>query len=179
MLLGSLRQATPEYAQILLESHSVHPVNLNVKSLKHGYGYPLHMAILLQKFDIALQMLEMHDQINPHCLNTVGANIVHLLFVKYDKDAGIARQILKKCLEIGINVNLIDQMQTAPIHIALRKKQYQAVKDMILFNKGYGRRVFDLNIRDRQGQGPLHFVVDKQDYEMFMILLQDPYVDVN
>lgn len=134
-LLGCLRQATSEYAKILLDSSSVHPVELNIKSLKHGYGYPLHMAILLQKFDIALQLLQMHDKIDPHCLNTVGANIVHLLFVKYDKDAVTAHQILQQCLQTDVNVNLVDQMQTAPIHIALRKKQYQAIKDIIQLNK--------------------------------------------
>lgn len=48
------------------------------------------MAILLQKFDIASELLEMNDKIDPHCLNTVGANIVHLLFVKYDKDSQTA-----------------------------------------------------------------------------------------
>jgi hypothetical protein len=52
------------------------------------------MAILLQKFDVASQLLEMGDNIDPHCLNTVGANIVHLLFVKYDKDSETALQIL-------------------------------------------------------------------------------------
>ena len=70
-------------------------------------------------------------------------------------------------------------MQTAPIHIALRKKQYQAIKDIIQMNKDAGKQVFDLNIRDRQGLSPLHFVVEKQDYTMFLILLEDPYIDVN
>ena len=46
-LLGCLRQGTSEYAKILLDSKSIFPVELNIKSLKHGYGYPLHMAILL------------------------------------------------------------------------------------------------------------------------------------
>ena len=50
----------------------------------------------------------MRENIDPHCLNTVGANIVHLLFVKYDKDSPTALQILNQCLNLGVNVNLVD-----------------------------------------------------------------------
>ena len=50
----------------------------------------------------------MGQHIDPHCLNTVGANIVHLLFVKYDKDSETALQILNQCLKLSVNVNLVD-----------------------------------------------------------------------
>ena len=66
---------------------------MNQQSLKHGY--PLHMAILSHKFEIALQMLKLKDQIDPNVLNSVGANVAHLLFVKYDKDSVTAFKILK------------------------------------------------------------------------------------
>jgi hypothetical protein len=54
------------------------------------------MAILSQKFDIALYLLQMRA--DPNVLNTIGANLVHLLFVKYDKDLDLALKILKKCI---------------------------------------------------------------------------------
>lgn len=119
-LLGSLRQSTSEYAKILISSPSVATIDLNRQSLKHGY--PLHMAILSHKFDIALELLSMQERLDPNVLNTVGANVVHLLFVKYDKDAVTAFQILKKCADRGVDLNLIDRMQAAPIHLALGKK---------------------------------------------------------
>lgn len=90
-----------------------------MQSFKHGY--PLHMAILSQKFEVALQLLKMKE-IDPHVLNTIGANLVHLLFVKYDKDAVLCLKILKQCVFLKVDVNLIDQLSAAPIHIALRKK---------------------------------------------------------
>ena len=93
---------------------------MNQQSLKHGY--PLHMAILSHKFEIALQMLKLKDQIDPNVLNSVGANVAHLLFVKYDKDSVTAFKILKQCIEVGIDLNLIDRMSAAPIHLALGKK---------------------------------------------------------
>ena len=45
---------------------------------------------------------------DPNVLNTIGANMVHLLFVKYDKDLSMAFEILKQCIELGIDVNLVD-----------------------------------------------------------------------
>jgi ankyrin repeat protein len=75
----------------MLNNKSKYPLDLNKQSLKHGY--PLHMAILSQKFDIALYLLKM--DVDPHVLNTIGANLIHLLFVKYDKDLSLALQILK------------------------------------------------------------------------------------
>ena len=45
---------------------------------------------------------------DPNVLNTIGANLVHLLFVKYDKDLVLALDILKKCISLGVNVNLVD-----------------------------------------------------------------------
>lgn len=64
------------------------------------------MAILSQKFDIALYLLQM--KADPNVLNTIGANLVHLLFVKYDKDLDLALKILKKCIQLGVDVNLVD-----------------------------------------------------------------------
>ena len=90
-LLAAIRQPSSEYAQVMLNNKSKYPLDLNKQSLKHGY--PLHMAILSQKFDIALYLLKM--DVDPHVLNTIGANLIHLLFVKYDKDLSLALQILK------------------------------------------------------------------------------------
>lgn len=86
-LLGALRQTSAEYSKILLQSNSVIPLDLNLQSKKHGY--PLHMAILGHKFDVALTLLQ-NQNLDPNVLNTVGANVIHLLFVKYDKDPEIA-----------------------------------------------------------------------------------------
>jgi ankyrin repeat protein len=36
-----------------------------------------------------------------------------------------------------------------------------------------------VNLRDKRGQTPLHYAVEKQDYEMFLTLLDDPYIDPN
>ena len=79
----------------MLSSTSSVELDLNRQSLKHGY--PLHMAILSHKFEVALELLAMDDRLDPHVLNTVGANVVHLLFVKYEKNPKTAFEILRKC----------------------------------------------------------------------------------
>ena len=81
------------------------------------------MAILSHKFEVALHLLSMPG-VDPHVLNSVGANTVHLLFVKYDKNAKMALEVLRRCIDLGVDCNLIDRMQAAPIHLALGKKQY-------------------------------------------------------
>ena len=54
-LQGALKQSSSDYAKILLESNSDIPIDLNLQSKKQGY--PLHMAILGHKFEIALTLL--------------------------------------------------------------------------------------------------------------------------
>jgi hypothetical protein len=53
---------------------------------------------------------------------SIGANIIHLLFVKYDKEPDTALSILLECIKQGVEVNLIDNLKAAPIHVALRKR---------------------------------------------------------
>lgn len=74
-------------------------------------------------------------------------------------------------------MNKIDDLRASPLHVAIRKRQYQALKDCVQINKEYGRQVFDFNILDKKGQSALHYAVEKQDYEMFVTLLDDPYID--
>lgn len=104
-LMTSLRQQSSEFARILMNSKTKLPVDLNKPSLKHGY--PLHIAILSHKFDIAFEMLS-KKEIDPQVLNTIGANSLHLLFLKYEKDTMIGFEILKKMVKMGVDVNLVD-----------------------------------------------------------------------
>ena len=67
--------------------------DLNQNSLKHGY--PIHIAVLSRKFDIALRMLKLAPGfVDVSVLSSIGANIVHLLFVKYEEDCELAFKIL-------------------------------------------------------------------------------------
>ena len=75
-------------------------------------------------------------------------------------------------------MNHIDELKAAPIHVAVRKKQYQAIRDCIEINKQRGKQVFNFNLYDKKGFTPLHYAVDKHDYEMFLALLEDPYLDI-
>jgi hypothetical protein len=67
--------------------------------------------------------------------SSIGANIVHLTFVKYEKNCELAYKILKECVNLKIlNLNHIDNLKAAPIHVAIRKKQYQALRDCVQIN---------------------------------------------
>jgi hypothetical protein len=114
---------SPEFASILLDinERSSRCPDLSICNQRHGY--PLHIAVLSHKFEIALRMLDLPG-FDPKVLSSIGANIVHLIFVKYDKNPELARKILVKCAQKGVEMNHIDTLKAAPIHVAIRKKQY-------------------------------------------------------
>lgn len=151
----------------------------NLMMIHEKHGFPLHIAVLSHKLDVALRMLRLGPPaIDPHVLTSIGANVVHLLFVKYEKDAVTGFEILKECLKLGLDVNHVDTLKAAPLHVALRKRQYQVLADCAKINAEEGRAVFDLNALDKKEQTPLHYAVDKQDHQLFNRLLECKTVDV-
>ena len=42
---------------------------------------------------------------------------------------------------------------------------------MAEINKRYGQPLFDFNIYDKRGLTPLHYAVEKQDYDLFYALM--------
>jgi len=171
-ILGAFRQLTSEYANILLQilelekerfdnqiddndrrfnrKYTKKLPNLNEFHEKHGY--PLHIAILSHRFDIAYRMMKLGKNVHdkggngfPYAVDTsvtsqIGANIVHLLLVKYDKDCDLAKKILGECVKSkSINLNLIDSLKAAPMHVGIKKKQHQALRDCVEINKNEGR----------------------------------------
>jgi hypothetical protein len=185
--LCALRQGVPDYSHFLLDviqeqcngnkAITQKIPNLQRANIKHGY--PIHMAILSHKFEIALRILNMkHNLIDPHITTSIGANIIHLLFVKYDKDPDIAFKILLECVRLGVDVNLVDDLDAAPIHVALRKRQYQVINDCIRINMQIEEPLFNLNLLDKKGMTGLHYAVDKQDHDMFLALIQSSNLDI-
>ena len=72
--------------------------------------------------------------------------------MKYEKDYKLARQILHLCSEISdLNVNLIDSLKASPLHIAMRKRQFQAISDCIGLNIIKNQKYFDFNIPNKKG----------------------------
>ena len=75
-----------------------------------------------------------------------------MLFVKYDKDVKLARQILFECLKIDeLNVNHIDSLKATPLHVAMRERQIEALRDCVQLNKTYSRQIFNLNLINARG----------------------------
>jgi ankyrin repeat protein len=98
--------------------------------------------------------------------------------VKYDKDPETAFEILKECLHQGIDVNHVDSLKAAPLHVALRKRQNQAISDCARINREHHRPVFDFNLTDKKELTPLHYAVEKQDHQLCVELLKCPKLDL-
>lgn len=114
-----MRQVSEEYAAILLETvehenkrqssasrprrrYSKKLPDMNICSQRHGF--PLHIAILSHKFEIALRMLRTARfpgrkappfAVDAAVTSSIGANIIHLVFVKYEKNPELAFKILQ------------------------------------------------------------------------------------
>lgn len=41
-----------------------------------------------------------------------------------------------------------------------------------------GRCIFNLNVLNSRGHTALHYAIEKQDHELLLILLRDPYIDL-
>ena len=110
----ALRQYTSAYALLLIsvveKNRTKSLPDLKVFSKKHGH--PLHIAILSKKFDVALKMLKLAPKYVDHSVfSQIGANVMHLLFVKYEEDCQLAYKILTECMKLkNINPNLIDDL---------------------------------------------------------------------
>ena len=144
-------------------------------------GYPIHIAIQTGKFKIVLRMLNLaktQKVIDPCIKSQIDANLIHLLFVKFDKDLKLANEILKQSIELGVDVNHVDTLNATPIHVAMRKRQIQAVEAAIRINKESKKPVFNFNVINARGTTPVHYAIEKHDHEMLMVILKDPYVDL-
>jgi len=170
-----MRQQIPDFCHVILDAIQLNKNARKVPDLKRAnvkHDYPIHMAILSHKFEIALRILLMNDDlVDPHITTQIGANIIHLLFVKYDKDPELAFQILLECIRKGVDVNHIDDLKAAPIHVALRKRQYLVIKDCVRLNMLHSEPFVNLNLSDKKGMTGLHYAVEKQDHDIFMALL--------
>jgi ankyrin repeat protein len=82
---------------------------------------------------------------------------------------------MEECVKLGVNLNLVDTQRAAPIHLALRKRQYAALEDIIKLNQK--KEIIDINIADKNGNSALHYACEKQDSELFMILLSSPHLN--
>lgn len=164
-LVAALRQQSPDFAHALLDVVEHYRrrnprvteflPELNKQNEKHGY--PLHISIFFHKLEVTLRMLKLG--VDSSVLTSIGANIIHLLFVQYDKDPVSAFQIMEECVKLGVNFNLVDSQKAAPIHLALRKRQYVALQDCLKLNRN--RQVIDFNLPDKNGNTALHYACDK------------------
>ena len=92
--------------------------------MNQKHGYPLHISILSHKLDITVRMLKMRNNlVNANILTSIQANILHLLFVKYEKDKVLGKEILTEAVSLGVDANHIDSLEASPLHVAVRKRQ--------------------------------------------------------
>lgn len=71
-----------------------------------------------------------------------------------------------------INPDLIDKEGKSPLHVAIKKEQFLALKFALQTGK------FNLNIRGRGGRTLLHYSIKKTQVDMFLELIKNNNVDL-
>ena len=172
----------------------------NLNKSCHKNGFPIHIAVLGHKFDVALRMLHLSKEdvpqlmdmevndgietfdnvdVNVSVVNAIGAHILHLLMVKFEKDFKMTKKLLYQIVKMRdiIDINLIDSLQACPLHVAMRKRQFEAIQECAKINRNHNQPIFNFNLRNKRGMTPLHYAIEKQDHELLFNLLRDKFID--
>jgi hypothetical protein len=106
-------------------------VDLNIES--HMHGHILHLTILRHQFGLAKKLIERYGA-NAGSLNGNGSNIAHILFANFSQNTATAKQLASKFHEFKVDVNLVDNNGLAPIHVAVKKFQLEALEHAHFLN---------------------------------------------
>ena len=90
---------------------------------------------------------------------------MHILMANFNGDlkkSGLLTEIL---IRNGIDCNSLDSDGKSPIHVAIKKRQLEA----LLFANSLPN--FKLNVKGRNGRTPLHYSVQKSESESFLALI--------
>ena len=87
------------------------------------------------RFDLAFDLITKY-QADGKQLNSNGASLLHILFANYDKDLKnnerLALLLIETC---ELDVNLGDNDNKTPLHVAINKSQQKALKFAFNYNK--------------------------------------------
>lgn len=138
------------------------------KEIKIGGFRPLHMAIILEKFDVIPALLKGNAKVNLPGSKSIIECLLKDLWAKKGKEAKNIEKEIIKCLETliiyGLNLNLIDPLHGSPLDAV-------AATDFVAFAKTLILNGADINIRNQNHETPLHIATEKGIGVMVELLL--------
>ncbi|XP_039778791.1 ankyrin repeat-containing protein At5g02620-like [Panicum virgatum] len=130
---------------------------------------PLHVAVLFNKIDVLRVLLE-HDRSLGYALGSNRGDTPLLVCAAHRGHVGVARELLKHCPDAPY----CDTSGWTCLHEAVSTVQREFVQ--FVLGSPQLRRL--INMRDGDGETPLHLAVQKCDPKMVAALLQHHDIDV-
>lgn len=136
-------------------------------NLQDNMGYtPLHCAAIERRLDSCLLLLETKS-IDVSILNNEKSNVLHYLVrIQVDDSNSILfRSVLDLLISKGININMGNKHNEAPIHFACMKRNIHTVAFLL-------ERGADCNFRTSFRETPLHYAVRAGSIKLVRMLME-------
>ena len=146
-------------------------IELSHLPLSHIY---LHKAIRMRNPELVKKLINMG--VNVNATDDQGSSPFHILFAAFTKQLSRCALIGDFLLEKGSSVNLFNNDNWAPIHIAARRASKECLLWIISSNKrlrSENKEEFNLNLRGHNNWTPLHLTINSFRIEETLILLEN------
>ncbi|KAK6169341.1 hypothetical protein SNE40_020414 [Patella caerulea] len=146
-----------KYGRINIINYLVTVKGLNIAALNKRNETPLHAAIISEKDDTAMTLINKMENLDIR--DDDGSTFVHLAVVY------CSSKVLESLLERGADTNSINQLGETPLHIAAKTNNAEAAK--VLIEKGC-----NVNSKCPDGNTPLHIAAKTNNAEAAKVLIE-------
>lgn len=168
-LVLAIKTGNLEVAKFLL-SHE--KIDANINSEK--YGNCLHLALSRNNYEICQLILKLNC-FNANCKDKNGNNPLHILMSQFSEENGDPRIIADLLIKKYCLINELNLTKMAPIHLAAKKNQKEALKYAINYNKNNhnSKNLFDFNLQCGKYEWTvMHFAVIYCDAECLVEVIK-------
>lgn len=139
-LVLSVRDNFFQITKILLRS------GCNVNIGGGIYGSALHLAIAKNEVWLVNELINLNCRLDQR--NCDGNTVMHILMINFNKQKESSQEIGESLIKAGVEVNLMNRDNWAPLHIAARKSQNSAISWIRHVNKSKLSKLakFEVNV---------------------------------
>ncbi|CAD8170472.1 unnamed protein product [Paramecium pentaurelia] len=147
--------------------------NLNIGGGE--YNSVLNQAVSKTQYYLIRDILNAKVQINKQ--DKKGNGPLHNLIPSFKKNLQEATRIGHLLIERGADPNLRNINNNTPLHLAIKKSSYSALRFAISINEQYSRDVFSFKLLGHKGNSVMHFAAKSENIKIILQLYAiNPYL---
>ncbi|CAD8174628.1 unnamed protein product [Paramecium octaurelia] len=147
--------------------------NLNIGGGE--YNSVLNQAVSKTQYYLIKDILNAKVQINKQ--DKKGNGPLHNLIPSFKKNLQEATRIGHLLIERGADPNLKNINNNTPLHLAIKKSSYSALRFAISINEQYQRDVFSFKLLGHKGNSVMHFAAKSENIKIILQLYSiNPYL---